>query len=87
MTNEELKKLANQNRELQEQLLSCQAQLEEAEEGQLGRTRRLREEMRDLHDKHKQQVVTLESTHKVSGGVKGQGSLILKYGEPLTLLY
>lgn len=71
MTNEELKKLANQNRELQEQLLSAQTQLEEGEERQLVRTRKLREEMRDLHDKHKQQIASLENTHKVRDGVRG----------------
>lgn len=65
MTNEELKKLANQNRELQENLQACQVQLEETEERQLVRTRKLREEMRDLHDKHKQQTTALESAHKV----------------------
>ena len=66
MTNEELKKLANENRELQEQLLTCQRDLEDCEERHLLRTRKLREEMRDLHDKHKQQLATLEATHKVS---------------------
>ena len=65
MTNEELKKLANKNRELQEQLVACQTELEETQERQLLRTSKLREEMRQLGDKHKQQIALLESTHKV----------------------
>ena len=65
MTNEELKKLAKQNRDLQEQLLVAQSNLEEQEERQLVRTRKLREEMRDTHDKHKQQMVALENAQKV----------------------
>ena len=68
MTNEELKKLANENQDLREQLLTCQRDLEDGEERNLVRTRKLREEMRDLHDKHKQQLAAIEATHKVSMG-------------------
>jgi len=64
-----MKKLVNQNRALQDQLLSCQTQLEETEEKQLVRTQKLREEMRDLHDKHKQQIASLENAHKVRGHI------------------
>lgn len=64
VTNEELKKLAKQNRSLQEQLLAAQGSLEEQEERQLLRNRKLREEMRELLDKHKQQMVAMETMHK-----------------------
>lgn len=65
MTNEELKKFAKQNRDLQEQLLVAQSNLEEQEEKQLVRTRKQREEMRDIHDKHRQNVAALENANKV----------------------
>ena len=61
-----MKKLSRENRELQEQLSLAQSSLEEMEERQLVRTSRHREEMRDLHDKHRQQVASMEASHKVS---------------------
>ena len=73
VSNEELKKLSNTNQELREDVSRLQSMLEEEEERHLVQTRRLREEMRGVHDKQKQQVVALESSHKVRrrGGREG----------------
>ena len=65
MTNEEMKKLSNQNTALQENLLACQSSLEEEEEKHLLMTKKLREEMRNLHDKYKQQMTALDNANKV----------------------
>ena len=87
MTNEELKKLANENRELQEQLVTCQRDLEDSEERHLVRTRKLREEMRDQHDKHKLQLAILEASHKVSQGSPVRSGFTTEFIRELEINY
>lgn len=45
---------------------SLRSECEELDEKHVIQTQKLREEMRTLHNKHKQEVSSLDSSHKVS---------------------
>ena len=51
--------------DLQEQVHSLQNQKEEEEGRHLMSTRKLREEIREIADKHRAEVVAMETQHKV----------------------
>lgn len=65
VTNKEIKELQQRNNELQQLVDSLKNECEELDEKNIIQTRKLREEMRSLHDKHKQQVASLDTSHKV----------------------
>ena len=65
VTNREIKELQQRNNELQQLVDSLRNECEELDEKNTVQTRKLREEMRSLHDKHKQEVASLDASHKV----------------------
>ena len=65
VTNREIKELQQRNNELQQLVDSLRNEYEELDEKNIIQTRKLREEMRTLHDKHKQEVASLDTFHKV----------------------
>ncbi len=71
-TSEEMRKLSAKNQELREEVSRLKSKVEEEEERHLVQAGKLREEMREAHSKHKQQVATLESSHKVKGRMRGE---------------
>ena len=46
---------------------NIRSEREDLEEKHVIQMQKLREEMRGLHDKHKQEVMTLDASHKVYG--------------------
>ena len=65
-TNREIKELQQRNNELQRLVDALRSDCEELEEKHVIQTQKLREEMRALHNKHKQEAASLDSSHKVS---------------------
>ena len=65
VTNREIKELQKRNNELQQLVDSLRNEYEELDEKNIIQTQKLREEMRSLHNKHKQEVASLDTTHKV----------------------
>lgn len=65
-TNREIKELQQRNNELQRLVDTLRNDCEELEEKHVIQTQKLREEMRALHNKHKQEAASLDTSHKVN---------------------
>ena len=65
-TNREIKELQKRNNELQRLVDTLRNDCEELEEKHVIQTQKLREEMRALHNKHKQEAASLDTSHKVN---------------------
>lgn len=77
VTNREVKELQHRNNELQQLVDSLRNECEELGEKHVIQTQKFREELRSLHNKHKQEVASLDTSHKVGSSCSKCGCILV----------